>query len=179
MWQIVHYIDIDICTRTQSLPCCLFSTFSLSNGRRSSVVQNSSWLVHAHGSYRPWVSFCFCETRTVHTVILTSHMVAEPVLWDYQFIRPPMQGLGLPTTCRDCISSVQSLARNIPRLCIVHGGESGKETFWSQTLRNWKWWTHQNSTPDILTDLPDNHPLRLKWAVKQHIVITSEVAVST
>ena len=26
--------------------------------------------------------------------------------------------------------------------------ESGKETLWSQTLRNWKRWTHQNSTPE-------------------------------
>ena len=26
-------------------------------------------------------------------------------------------------------------------------GESGKETFWSQTLKNWRRWTHQNSTP--------------------------------
>ena len=46
MWQIVHYIDIDICTLTPSLPCrclpCLFFFFSLSTDRYSSVVQYSS-----------------------------------------------------------------------------------------------------------------------------------------
>ena len=89
MWQIVHYIDIDICTLTQSLPCwcplcCLFFSSSayLQTGH-SSVVQHSSGLVHAHGSNRPWVQFVFSvfAKRTVHTVILISYMVAEPVLW--------------------------------------------------------------------------------------------------
>ena len=27
-------------------------------------------------------------------------------------------------------------------------GESGKETLWSQTLKSWRRWTHQNSTPE-------------------------------
>ena len=27
-------------------------------------------------------------------------------------------------------------------------GKSGKETFWSQTLKNWRRWTHPNSTPE-------------------------------
>ena len=27
-------------------------------------------------------------------------------------------------------------------------GESGKEIFWSQTLKTWSRWTHQNSTPE-------------------------------
>ena len=27
-------------------------------------------------------------------------------------------------------------------------GESGKETLWSQTLKNWKRWTHLSSTPE-------------------------------
>ena len=31
---------------------------------------------------------------------------------------------------------------------VLHAGESGKETFWSQTLKNWKRWTHQDSTPE-------------------------------
>ena len=26
--------------------------------------------------------------------------------------------------------------------------ESGKETLWSQTWKNWRRWTHQNSTPE-------------------------------
>ena len=52
MWQIVHYIDIDISTLTPSLPCrclpcCLFFFFSLPTDRHSSVVQYSFCLVHA------------------------------------------------------------------------------------------------------------------------------------
>ena len=97
MWQIVHYIDIDICTLTQfsslplsSLVVCFFF-FSLSSDGRSSVVQHPPWLVHALGSNRPWFSCCLCETRTVRTVILTSYMVAEPVLWDCRFIKKKTQ----------------------------------------------------------------------------------------
>ena len=37
------------------------------------------------------------------------------------------------------------LARSTPRLCIVHGVESGRETLWSQTLKNWRRWTHLNA----------------------------------
>ena len=42
-----------------------------------------------------------------------------------------------------------------PKSCQVYSpvmyyarGESGKETFWSQTLKNWRRWTHLNSTPE-------------------------------
>ena len=45
----------------------------------------------------------------------------------------------------------QSLTWNISRLCLVcgeEGCESGKETFKSQTLRNWSRWTRLNSTPE-------------------------------
>ena len=41
----------------------------------------------------------------------------------------------------------KSLARYIPRLCDVCGAEFGKETLWSQTLKNWRRWTHQVLTP--------------------------------
>ena len=30
----------------------------------------------------------------------------------------------------------------------LHAGESGKETLWSQTVQNWRRWTHLNSTPE-------------------------------
>ena len=39
----------------------------------------------------------------------------------------------------------ERLTRKIPRLCIIRGEESGKETLWSQTLRNWKRWAHLKS----------------------------------
>ena len=40
----------------------------------------------------------------------------------------------------------ESLTRHIPWICVSRGGESGKEMSWSQTLRNWKRWTHLKST---------------------------------
>ena len=42
----------------------------------------------------------------------------------------------------------KSLARFFPWLCIVCGVNSRKETFWSQTLKNWRRWTHLNATPE-------------------------------
>ena len=31
---------------------------------------------------------------------------------------------------------------------VLYAGESGKETLWSRTLKNWRRWTHLNSTPE-------------------------------
>ena len=31
---------------------------------------------------------------------------------------------------------------------VLYAGDSGKETLWSQTLKNWRRWTHQNFTPE-------------------------------
>ena len=39
----------------------------------------------------------------------------------------------------------KSLARFFPWICVARGGESGKETYWSQTLRNWNRWTRLTS----------------------------------
>ena len=33
--------------------------------------------------------------------------------------------------------------------------ESGKQTYWSQTLRNWSRWTHLKSTSTLIPDRPD------------------------
>ena len=41
-----------------------------------------------------------------------------------------------------------SLARCIPRLCLVCGVEAGKETLWPQTLKTWRRWTRLKSTPE-------------------------------
>ena len=40
----------------------------------------------------------------------------------------------------------ESLTWIVPRLRIVRGGEFGRVTYWSQTLRSWRRWTHQKST---------------------------------
>ena len=53
----------------------------------------------------------------------------------------------LRRTHRDHINLVQKSCQ-VLRLCVVLVGESGMETSWSQTLKNWRRWTHQNSTPE-------------------------------
>ena len=62
VWQIVHYIDIYICTMTQSLPCCCLPCFFLPQliHRQTQQALSSICLL------------CLCKTRTVHTVILMS-----------------------------------------------------------------------------------------------------------
>ena len=82
MWQIVHNIDTDICTLTQSLPCCclpfwlFFFFFSLSTDRHSSVVLiltcARTWIEQPLSSI---CLLCLCKTRTVYTVILISYII--------------------------------------------------------------------------------------------------------
>ena len=49
-------------------------------------------------------------------------------------------------TCRDCINSVQKSCQVFSLDMHLTRKESGKETCWSQTLRNWNRWTHLKST---------------------------------
>ena len=52
----------------------------------------------------------------------------------------------LPKTSRDCINSVLKSCQVCSLDMRCTRGESGKDTFWSQTLRNWNRWTHLKST---------------------------------
>ena len=54
----------------------------------------------------------------------------------------------LRKTCRDNICLVQKSCHVYFSVMHYTPGESGEETIWSQTLKNWTRWTHQNSTPD-------------------------------
>ena len=54
--------------------------------------------------------------------------------------------LFLRETCRDCINLVLKSCQENSVDVRCTRGESGKETFWSQTLRNWNRWTHQKSS---------------------------------
>ena len=48
-------------------------------------------------------------------------------------------------------------------------GESGKETWWSQTLKNWSRWTHQNSTPEGLNAKEVSTPMKgEKFIIPSH-----------
>ena len=54
----------------------------------------------------------------------------------------------LPKTCRDSTNSVRKSYLEWSSVMCCMRGESGKETFWSQTLKNWSRWTHLESTPE-------------------------------
>ena len=56
--------------------------------------------------------------------------------------------LSLRRTYRDSISSVQKSCQVYSSVMYCMRVESGKVTLWSQTLKNWRRWTHQNSTPE-------------------------------
>ena len=57
--------------------------------------------------------------------------------------------LFLLKTNRDYINLVQKSCQVYPLDMCCPPAESGKETQWSQTLRNWSRWTHLNSTPEV------------------------------
>ena len=79
MWQIVHYTDIDICTLTQSLPCCCLPCFFLLQLVHRQTQLSCTTLILTRA--RTWIEqalssiclLCLCNTRTVHTVILISY----------------------------------------------------------------------------------------------------------
>ena len=53
-----------------------------------------------------------------------------------------------PISAKDILRLHQFGAKVLPCVFLGYAGESGKETFWSQTLKNWRRWTHLNSTPE-------------------------------
>ena len=85
-------------------------------------------------------------------VISTLHQIGPTVL----------PGVFLPKTCRDCISSARK-SHQVYSLALRHTWEeSGKETLWSQTLRNWHRWPHLKSTRKDAV-LPPNHIPSRRW----------------
>ena len=50
-----------------------------------------------------------------------------------------------PKTCQDFISSARKSYQQYSSVMHYTRGESGKETCWSQTLKNWRRWTHLKS----------------------------------
>ena len=51
----------------------------------------------------------------------------------------------LQKTCREYINLVLKSCQVYSSFVSCMRGESGKETFWSQTLKNWSRWTRLNS----------------------------------
>ena len=68
-----------------------------------------------------------------------------------------------PTSAKDLSRLHQFVKKVLPGVFlgnVLCAGRSGKETFWSQTSRSWKGWTHQKSTQETRCKRSDNAP---KW----------------
>ena len=98
---------------------------SRNNHRCAVVVQNLA-------TY--WIQSYPCKTKTSQETQKSSMKFLEPTRNQRSCT------LTIPWT-------LAGLASNYPGI-IVRRGESGKETSWSQTLKNWSRWTHQHSTPE-------------------------------
>ena len=99
----------------------------------------------------PWNVAAICETFKISCLMGRHHMkdVLECPLTNQQYRLEQWSNitLFLRKTYRDYINLIQkscqvySLDMCCPRV------ESGKVTLWSHTLKNWRRWTHLNSTP--------------------------------
>ena len=93
---------------------------------------------------------CYTYLRNIHDLLSdgkTHERRFGSTIWKvWLFLRWLNAILFLRTTYRDCINLVQKSCQAYSLDMRCTRVESGKETFWSQTLRNWKLWTHLKST---------------------------------
>ena len=103
-----------------------------------------------NGGRIPWNATAICE---VFRIFLSD----EKTSYERRF-GMPFNGLVIPFG--ETVEYHPILAKDMARVhqfgpkvlqvfflgCVLYAGESGKETSWSQTLKKWKRWTHQNST---------------------------------
>ena len=84
------------------------------------------------------------ETQSKEVKTLPSHLVnfhwSREEIWNWVFVSIVF--------LRTSEGPRNALSRIVPRLCIKRGENLELETCWSQTLKNWRRWTHQNSTPE-------------------------------
>ena len=102
-----------------------------------------------NGGRIPWDVNAICETYKI-SCLMGRHLMSGG---SDNHVKAPLSRierwynvtLFLLKTGRDCINSARKATRKIYSLAVRYTrGESGKETFWSQTLRNWNRWTHLN-----------------------------------
>ena len=105
---------------------------------------NQVWM--KSGARIPWNVTAICET---YKDLLSDRRFGEP-------FKGPISPFGSmveyhPISAKDLSRLHQFGKKVLPGIflvnVIIRGGESGKETFLSQTLRNWKRWTHLKSMP--------------------------------
>ena len=94
---------------------------------------------------------CFTFLRNVTDLLLMGRPHVRDVLGNHVKDRSfhLVHGWVLPDNCEGPVKNPsiwkESLTWIVPRLRIVRGGEFGRVTYWSQTLRSWRRWTHQKS----------------------------------
>ena len=91
---------------------------------------------------------CHCYLRNI-----PAHLSGEKTPYERRFGEPFKRpvilvpwsnvALFLPKTCRDCFSSVRKSYQEYSSVTYYARREFGKEMILSQTVRNWKRWTHQ------------------------------------
>ena len=104
------------------------------------------------GGRIPWNAFPICETFKISCLMGRHHMKggSECPVTDQTYRSEQWSNitLFLRKTNLDCISLEQKSCQVYFSAMHETRGESGKETLWSRTLKNWRRWTHQNSTPE-------------------------------
>ena len=104
-----------------------------------------------NGGRIPWNATALCEIFRISCLMGRHPMkgVSECPLTDQWYrleqwskITPFMR-----KTYRDYINLVQKSCQVYSSVMSCMREDSGKETLWSQTLKNWRRWTHLNSTP--------------------------------
>ena len=148
-----------VCEDLSSTHCTSTPHRSETDGIAESVVRRikegtSAVLLHSGLDEKWWAGSMecftsFCETCKISCLMGNSARMAirrttfttSNSVWSDG--RPPPYFCQRPVATASICS--KSLARYIPRLYIIRVRESGQETFWSETLRNWKRWTHLRS----------------------------------
>ena len=105
-----------------------------------------------NGGRIPWSVTAICETFRIFCLMGRHHMKggSECLLTDqwYRLEQWSNVTLLLRRTYRVYINLAQKSCQAYFSVMHYTRGESGKETSWSQTLKNWRRWTHSNSTPE-------------------------------
>ena len=105
-----------------------------------------------NGGRIPWNVIAICETFKISCLLGRHHTTGGsecPVTdqW-YRLEQWANITLFLRRTYRDYMVRKSCQVYSSVMYCVR--GESGKETLWSQTLNNWRRWTHQESAPEGL-----------------------------
>ena len=97
---------------------------------------------------------CFCNLRNIQDLLSDGKTPYE------RRFGVPLSGPVIPfgamveyhpISAKDLSRLHQFGAKVLPSIFLgyaLYAGESGAETLWSQTMKNWRRWTHLNSTPE-------------------------------